>query len=343
MHHPVFSRFLIFSLLLIVTAGSEAKTFKIATLAPGGSSWITHMKAAGKEISKRTNNRVKFKFYPGGIMGDDGAVLKKMRIGQLHGGAMTSGSVAKFFPDIQVYSLPLAFKTFDEVDYVRKHMDQMIIDGLEKNGIITFGLSEGGLAYAMSNTPTKKISDLQARKIWTPSNNKPALLSLQAYNVTPIPLGIGDVLAGLQSNLIDTIATSPIAAIALQWHTQVKYLTEVPMLYVYALLAIDKKSFLKLQPEDQKVVREIMSREFIKISNQNRLDNIAAYQALKNQGINYIKPEADDLEEWYKTSTSAIESIRKESGMSTRAIDEFLKHINTFRMQQVKSSGQNSQ
>jgi TRAP-type transport system periplasmic protein len=337
------SRSLIVLILFIIATTAHAKTFKIATLAPSGSSWMKHMKAAAKEISQRTSNRVKFKFYPGGIMGDDGAVLKKMRIGQLHGGAMTSGSVAKFFPDIQIYGLPMAFKTFDEVDYVREQMDQMIIDGLKNNGIITFGLSEGGLAYAMSNTPIKKVSDLQARKIWTPNNNKPALLALQAFDVAPIPLGLGDVLAGLQSNLIDTIATSPIGAIALQWHTQVKYITDMPILYIYALLALDKKSFLKLKSNDQKIVTEIMSTAFNKIGKQNRIDNIAAYEALKNQGISYIKPGTHDLSEWHKTAKSATETIRKESGMSTKAIDEILTHLSNFRMQQAKLSDQHGQ
>ena len=234
MQHSLLYRSIIFSFLLIFTSISNAKTFKIATLAPSGSSWMTHMKTAANDIKKQTDNRVKFKFYPGGVMGDDGAVLKKMRIGQLHGGAMTSGSLAKFFPDLQVYSLPLVFKTFDEVDYVRNHMDKMIIDGLEKNNIITFGLSEGGLAYTMSNNPIKEVKDLRAQKIWVPNNNKPALLALQALGVSPIPLGLGDVLAGLQSNLINTIATSPIGAIALQWHTQVKYITDMPILYIYA-------------------------------------------------------------------------------------------------------------
>lgn len=338
MSNLTFSRLIFIPLLVIFTLGSEAKTFKIATLAPGGSSWMTHMQSAAEEIKQRTNNRVIFRFYPGGIMGDDDAVLKKMRIGQLHGGAMTSGSVAKFFPDIQIYSLPLAFKTFDEVDYVRKHMDQMIIDGLDKNGITTFGLSEGGLAFAMSNTPITKVTDLQARKIWTPSNNKPALLALQAFNVAPIPLGIGDVLAGLQSNLIDTIATSPIGAIALQWHTQVKYITEMPMLYIYALLAIDKNEFTSLQKNDQKVVTDIMTAAFILIGKQNREDNLSAYEALKNQGISYIKPDSEELKDWDEAARSATESIRKESGMTINAIDILLKHITTYRLQQAKLS-----
>lgn len=342
MQHSLLYRSIIFSFLLIFTSISNAKTFKIATLAPSGSSWMTHMKTAANDIKKQTDNRVKFKFYPGGVMGDDGAVLKKMRIGQLHGGAMTSGSLAKFFPDLQVYSLPLVFKTFDEVDYVRNHMDKMIIDGLEKNNIITFGLSEGGLAYTMSNNPIKEVKDLRAQKIWVPNNNKPALLALQALGVSPIPLGLGDVLAGLQSNLINTIATSPIGAIALQWHTQVKYITDMPILYIYALLAIDKKAFTKLQKNDQAIVTKIMSQAFIKIGKQNREDNIDAYQALKNQGITYVKPSTDNLKEWNEMAKSATEKVRQESGMSVTAIDTLLSHITNFRTQQAKTSGQHN-
>jgi len=146
------------------------------------------------------------------------------------------------------------------------------------------------------------------------------------------------VLAGLQSNLIDTIATSPIGAIALQWHTQIQYMTDMPILYIYALLAIDKKSFLKLQTDDQKIVTRIMSIAFDKIGKQNRVDNLSAYAALKNQGIKYIKPNANDLGEWHSTAKSATESIRKQSGMSIKAIDELLAHLKAFRQKQVSLS-----
>ncbi|MCU7941035.1 MAG: TRAP transporter substrate-binding protein DctP [gamma proteobacterium symbiont of Bathyaustriella thionipta] len=83
--------FLLFSNTTIV----QAKTFKIATLSPDGSDWMQKMRSGAKEIKQKTNGRVKFKFYPGGVMGDDQAVLRKIRIGQLHGGALGGGSLIK--------------------------------------------------------------------------------------------------------------------------------------------------------------------------------------------------------------------------------------------------------
>lgn len=322
----------LFSALFIFNV--NAKTLKIATLAPGGSNWMKIMKQGAQEVAEKTNNRVNLKFYPGGVMGDDGDVLKKMRIGQLHGGAMTSGAVTKYFPDSQIYSIPLAFKSFDEVDYVRKHMDQKIIDGLEKGGIVTLGLSEGGLAFAMSNEPIETTSDLLNRKIWTPSGNTNALSVLEAFDVTPIPLNIADVLTGLQSNMIDTIATPPVGAIALQWHTQIKYITEIPLLYIYAVLAVDKKSFFKLQKQDQEIVREVMSEAFNKIGEQNRKDNIAAMSALKNQGIKFLTPKINDLNEWYSKADKATDQIKSSGSISREFISELKKHLKNYRAQQ---------
>jgi len=298
------------------------------------------MKQGAQEVAEKTNNRVKFKFYPGGVMGDDNAILKKMRIGQLHGGALPSGAIKKYYPDSQIYSLPLAFRNFEEVDYVRQRMDKKIIDGFEKGGIIAFGISEGGLAYPMSNSPITNTNDLLQRKIWSPTGNTSAQSALQAFDVTPIPLSIADVLTGLQSNLIDTIATPPVGAIALQWHTQIKYITNIPILYVYAVLALDKNTFYKLNKQDQKVVKEIMTKAFTKCGKQNRKDNLAAITALKNHGIQFINPSTNDLSQWYKKADAAISNIRLTGNISEETMNEFAMHLRNFREQQKPTSEQ---
>ena len=119
-------------LFFLLSSQANAVVLKIATLSPDGSNWMIAMRQGAKEVAKKTENRVRFKFYPGGIMGGDKAVLRKIRIGQLHGGILTSGSLSKFYHDLLVYNLPMVFKSFAEVDFVRKHMDMLIIDGLEK-------------------------------------------------------------------------------------------------------------------------------------------------------------------------------------------------------------------
>ena len=118
------------SAALFFAPAAQALTLKIATIVPDGSSWLVEMRRAGKEIEKKTDGRVKLKFYPGGVMGGDKTVLRKIRARQLQGGAFTSGALAEIFPDIELYSLPLVFKNYAEVDYVRAQMDEKLKAGI---------------------------------------------------------------------------------------------------------------------------------------------------------------------------------------------------------------------
>lgn len=296
---------------LLLSCPAHAVVFKIATLSPEGSFWMQKMREGAEEVAQKTNNRVRFKFYPGGVMGDDRAVLRKIRIGQLHGGAVVSGSLSDYFPDNQVYALPLKFKSFDEVDYVRERMDPLLTSGLEKSGFVTFGLAEGGFAYIMSNAPVRTLEDLRKQKVWAPDNDLTTLEAVKAFGITPIPLSIADVRAGLQTGLIDTVTISPIGAVALQWHTQVNYLMDIPLLYIYGLLAVDQKRFSKISPDHQNVVREVMGRVFREIDRRNREDNVKALEALRKQSIQFVKPSTKALKEWHSIA----------SGVSKRLID----------------------
>lgn len=310
---------------------SYAVTLKIATLSPDGTSWMKKMRAAAKNIQQQTASRVQIKFYPGGVMGNDQSVLKKIRIHQLHGGAVTGGTLIPFYPDSQIYNSVLAFDSPDEVTYVRKHLDTMLSEGFEKGGFVTFGIAESGFNYIMSKHPIRSINDLLSQKAWVPAGDDNALEMVKTLSVTPIPLPIGDVLAGLQTGLIDTVAISPIGALALQWHTQVKYITDMPLLYGYGILAIDKKAFNKIKKPDQKIVRTIFEETFREIDSQNKKDNIAALNALRNQGIEFIKPTKEQRKEWHHNVDLAEKKLIESGKLSQEAVNLLNKHIKDFR------------
>jgi TRAP-type C4-dicarboxylate transport system substrate-binding protein len=310
---------------LLVLSGfvpGYAATFKIATISPEGSMWMEQMRQGAKKVSTETQNRIKFKFYPGGVMGNDKAVLRKIRIGQLQGGAVVAGSLSAYFPANQIYSQPMKFTSLDEVDYVREHMDAFIVDGLNKAGFVTFGIAGGGFAYIMSKEPIRTVQDLQQRKVWIPDNDKLSQDAVAAFGVAPIPLPIADVRTSLQSGLIDTVATSPVGAIVLQWHTQIKYVTNIPLIYLHAVLAIDKKKFLAISPQDQEIVTRRMTHAFNQIGLQNRQDDGKAIAALKNQGIKFITPEESVQAEWRKTAGEASQKMVKSGTLPQDATDQ---------------------
>lgn len=321
-------RITILSLLLTSTV-THAAVIKIATLSPDGTAWMKKMRHAAKEISKRTDKRVKLKFYPGGVMGDENAILRKMRINQLQGAAITSGALTRFYKDTSLYGMPFLFNSQEEVIYVRKQMDKLIIKGLEKKGLISFGLAESGFVYLLSNNPVLSITDLKKQKFWIP-DNAAAHNTVKAFDLKPIPLPFGDVLAGLQTHLIDTIASSPIAAIALQWHTQVKYLTDMPALYGWATLVISKKALKKLKKSDRAIVHSVMEQSFKEIDVENQADNKAALAALKNQGINFVVPTEEQVKEWKSIAFEGNKNLVKNGYNSKKMFNLVKKHIADF-------------
>ncbi len=286
-----------------------AKTIKIATLSPEGTFWMKQMRAGAKEIKKKTQGRVKFKFYPGGVMGNDENVLRKIRIGQLHGGAVTLGVVSQTTPDATLYGLPYLFSSLDDAAEIRKTTDPMLSKEIEENGFVNFGFAQGGFSYLMSKEPIRSLDDLRNRKSWIPEKSDVGLSVYRYVGVTPISLPLSDVLTGLQTGLINTITTSPIGALALQWHTHIEYVTDQPLNYLVAMLVIDKKVFDKLSETDQRIVREVMGDVYKKIDEQNRVDNIAARKALINQGVKFIKLSEKEKVEWEKIDNFVINEM----------------------------------
>src|SRR5689334_20951765 len=137
---------LAFALLGALGSADAATTIKIATVAPDGTAWMKEMRAGAEAVKKDTADRVEIKFYPGGVMGDEATVLRKVKIGQLQGGAFTGGEISGVDPDAQLYSLPFLFRDQAEVEAVRAKLDDKVKASFESNGFVALGLSGGGFA-----------------------------------------------------------------------------------------------------------------------------------------------------------------------------------------------------
>lgn len=324
-------RYLLLVLSMLVSCTGMAQTFKIATAAPDGTSWMQAFRAGAEQIKQKTDGRVNFRFYPGGVMGTDQGVLRKMRIGQLHGGAFASGGLGEVSPDVQLYSIPFLFRSYAEVDAVRQEIDQAIVKSLYEAGFVALGLGEGGFAYLMSNEPVRTTDDLRQRKVWAPEGDEITRMAFASIGVSPIPLPLTDVMTGLQTGLIDTVATSPTAGIALQWHTRVKFVTDLPLAYIYGIFAVDRKTFERLSPADQTTVRDVMRGIFEELDLQARSDDKSARKALESQGISFVKPSLTSTEEWERTVAPAVTELKRTAGFTPQVVNHMETVLSEFR------------
>jgi len=296
-----------------------AQEIKIATVAPEGSEWMREHRAAGDAIRERTEGRVVLKFYGGGVMGNDKKVLRKIRIGQLQGAAFTTSGMAERYFDIVLYGLPFEFRSQDEVDFVRERLDARLMTGLEEAGFVSFGFAGGGFANFMSSDPVSQQADLSDKKIWVPEGDVISFRALESMQLSPVILPVADVMTGLQTGLIDVIVTPPVGALLLQWYTKIGYVNPMPVAYTLGILGIAERAWKRISPEDQAVIREVMTATYARLDQINRQDNIEAYDALLANGIRPVESRAEDIPYWQSVAQTTNRDI-----WAQKAVDQGL-------------------
>ena len=318
-------------LLAFASLPAQAVDIKIASVAPDGSRWMQQMRAGAEEVAMRTGGRVSIKFYPGGVMGNDAQVLRKIRIGQLQGGAFTAGGLGERYGALNLYGIPLLFRSLDEIDAVRAVFDPELEAGLERAGFVTFGFIEGGFANLLANEPIHSVEDMRRKKVWVPEGDPISFMAMETLGLSPAVLPVTDVLTGLQTGLIDIAFASPVAALVLQWHTKVKYITDLPISYSMGIFAIEKGAFSALTAADQQIVREVMSRYIGDLNREARDDNRRAAEVLASSGLKTVTVDAADVEVWRSTIQSIYPQLRERPDIDAVMFDRMLAVLAEYR------------
>jgi len=322
------------TMLLLVAAGprADAQTqLKIATLAPQNSAWATKFTAGAKEVEARTEGRVKLKFFWGGAQGNESKVQQKIKIGQLHGGTFSPTDFQGRYPDLNIYGLPFFFKSPEEIAFVRERLDPTLEQGMSDLGFNTYGFAGGGFAYILSNEPVRSREDLRGKKVWLPEGDEISYEAMKGLNLSPVPLPVTDVLTGLQTGLIDIVAIPPVVALALQWHTKVKYVTQIPVLYPMGFLAISQRALRRVSEADQAIIDEVMNDVYASVDAESWAESENAVDALLSVGIENIEPKDGELERIRDAMAVTNRRMAEQGLFSEELLEQMQAHVDEFR------------
>ncbi len=278
-------------LILVLAVAVQAKPviIKFATLAPDGSTWMKLMREFAQTVKKETNGEVLFKIYPGGVQGDEKDVLRKIRINQLQGAGFTGVGMGAILPEVRILDTPYLFHNKKEVDYIIDKFNDYFANHFEKKGFVLIGWAEVGYVYIFTNEPVKNLDDFKHLKIWMWEGDPVAEITFKEFEVNPIPLSVTDVLTSLQTGLINTVYTSPLACIVLQWFTKLKYVSDIPLTNSMGAVLISKRAFNKIKPEYRQIVKKRGYEYFRRLTEISRKDNATSLQKMKSRGMQTLK------------------------------------------------------
>ena len=318
--------------LLALSGGAEAKstTIKIATLAPEGSTYIQIFNEINAELKQKTNNEVRLRIYPGGVLGDEKDMRRKMHVGQIHGAVLTSAGLSGIFRELDVYQIPFLFESYDEVDYVVEKMDAFFKNGLKDKGYTLLGWSEAGFIRLLSTRPITSLDDLRKAKVWTWEEAPMAKAIFDEAAISAIPLSLPDVLVGLQTGLVEVVYAPPSGAISLQWFTKTKFMTEVPLMYLIGGIVVKKNVFSRMSSDHQKLFVELCTQYMDRLKLKIRQENQEAVKVMAKHGVKLIYPSREQIEEFKKISKNAMNSQTGKS-FSAKVKDEIFRHRDEFR------------
>ena len=327
---------LLLALVLIfgpVTEASAAKKtrIKFSTLAPEGSSWMKVMRMLEKELESATGGEVGFKFYPGGVSGDEIDVIRKMRIGQVHAAGFTGVGLGEILPEVRVLDLPFLFRNDKEIEHIYEKMNDYFAARFEEKGYVLLGWVPVGWVHFFSSEPITSVASLRPQKAWMWEGDPLVQATYSGLGVSPHPLSVTDVLLSLQTGMVDTVYASPMGALALQWYTKVKFMSELRMANATGGVLMTKKVFSRLSDKHKKAVREISQRYLKKLVQKIQADNDESITLMKQNGLKITPhPKGSELEQFYAVGREVQEKLNGKLFGQT-VLDKVMTHLKEVR------------
>jgi TRAP-type C4-dicarboxylate transport system substrate-binding protein len=304
-----------FIVLATVVAGeASAKDVKVklGTLAPEGSPWHNGLLRITQRWSKDSKERVDVKIYAGGVLGDEGDMIRKMRIGQLHAGTLTGVGLAIITKSTYSLQTPMMIQSYDELDYVREKMGSMIQKELEDNGFVVLGWGDAGWVHFFAKQPATSLADFRKLKVFVWAGDPGAEMAWKAAGFTPVPMSSTDVMSGLQTGLIESFSTTPLYALTSQWFGLAKNMTTVKWTPLNGATVVTRKKWDELKEVGELATFQLAATEEIAKTNAEVRDlGDKAIAAMVERGLKVHEPTAGELTEWQAAAKLAYPVLRE--------------------------------
>jgi TRAP-type C4-dicarboxylate transport system substrate-binding protein len=316
-------------------AHADNVELRMATLAPAGSPWMEVLDKASSEIKDKTSGRVTLKYFEGGQQGDEKDFVRKIKLGQLDGAAVTSIGLAMIDESIRVLELPMMFESPEEVDYVADKMWPHFQEKFAKKGFKLQDRGEVGWIYFMSKSKVESLKDLKGQKLWMWGDDQLVGAMFKKLALNGVPLGVPEVDAALTSGKIEACYGSPVAAVALQWYSKIKYMTSMPMSFAIGATIVSLDSLKKISAEDQKTVEEIAKAQAKKLRKTIRKANEDARSTMTRKGITVVQTPVAMVDEFTKQAHDAWTELAGKI-YSKDELDMVIKYRDEYRAKHKK-------
>jgi TRAP-type C4-dicarboxylate transport system substrate-binding protein len=283
---------------------------KMATLAPDGTPWHEYLKEIAAEWHTASNGQVKIRIYPGGVAGDEGDMIRKIRISQLHGGAFSIGGLNLITADINALAIPMAIDTWETLDRVLVAVGSRIEQRIEEKGFVMLNWADIGWVRFFVPESDASIDAVRRAKLFVWSGDDRTVEIWKKGGFNAVPLSVTDILPGLQSGMINAFNSTAIVALANQWFAFTPYMIDMPWVPLVGATVVSKKTWLKIPETLRPKLQEIANQANSRLRQKVRRLEAEAVLEMQKRGLNVIKPTDEQLQRWREVLVGTYPKLR---------------------------------
>jgi TRAP-type transport system periplasmic protein len=299
------------ALLVSGTLPAEGQVLvKMATLAPDGSTYHLILKEMAEKWKTATQGRVTVRLYPGSVAGDDTDVVRKMRLGSLNAGLLTSAGVSAVDRSVMALQVPMLYSSYEEVDHVLSVYGPKLEAALAAKGFVVLNWADAGWVRFFTKTPVRTPDDLKPLKLFAWGNDTDYIEIWKDAGFNPVPLPSTEISTALQTGLVAALPTTPQAAVLLQWYQHAKNMTDVKWAVLLGATLIGKPTWDKISPEDQKAIRAAAAEAGARLRAESRASEERDVAAMKKRGLNVVEVDAKAQALWRTAAEAAYPKAR---------------------------------
>jgi TRAP-type C4-dicarboxylate transport system substrate-binding protein len=333
---------LLLALACTLSATAPAITYaadmslRVGTLAPKNSLYHRQLLEMGETWRTAQGGASKYLVYADGSQGGEAEMARRMRIGQLQGALLSVVGLREIEPSISaLQNLPLLFRSWEELDYVREKMRPAMEKKFQDKGFVVLAWGDAGWVRFFSKDAAVRPSDYKPMKFFAWGSEQEQQAIMKSLGYTPVPLETADILPSIQTGMINVVPSTPYFALASQVYTTAPHMLEINWAPIVGAMVVTTKAWDAMDPAAQQALRAAGDKAGAQMRAQARREVDEAVDAMKKRGLVVHKPNAAEMQEWNALAESLYPRIRG-SMVPAETFDEVFKHVKAYRASQGK-------
>ena len=308
-------RFMVVLVALIVSVAAwphaqESVRIRIGTVVPKGSLWDESLQYIRQEWGAISEGAVRVQIFPGGVLGDEAGMVRKVRQGHIQAVGLSSVGLSRIDNSVSCLQIPMMLDSYDELDYIRDRIAPELERRIEAKGYTVLNWADGGWVHTFTKTPARTPDEVRRLKLFTSAGDPETERLYKEFGFQVVPLSLTDLVTSLQTGMIDAFTTVPLFAQLDESYKLAPHMVDVRWTPLVGGTVISTRVWERIPATQRSAMLEAARRAGDRLRGEIRTMGDDAIVEMERRGLTVMRVDSATRDRWRSEAEKAYSQLR---------------------------------